>query len=139
METMIRSQVTIHSLCLVATLASAGLPLAVAVESPAVTPVAKPGPAWGAADVLPTPENPVYFRWTLGHFPGAQPPLEWWEGTPEQVEVEITDKSGKARKTKIWQFADQKSKNILWKVPAGGWGLSHPNPRHGHSTRAGEM
>ncbi len=104
------------------------VPAVFAAETPAASPAAKPkpGPAWGAADVQPTPENPVYFRWCQGYFPGAKPPLEWWEGTPEQVEVEITDKSGKARKTKIWQFADQKSKNILWKVPAGGWGLSHP-------------
>ncbi len=87
----------------------------------AETPVAKPGPAWGAADVQPTPENPVYFRWTLGHFPGAQPPLEFWDGTPTQVDAEV-----KGKKTKIWDFADTKSKNIQWKARVPGWGLSHP-------------
>jgi hypothetical protein len=90
-------------------------------EPPAATPVAKSGPAWGAADVQPTPENPVYFRWTLGHFPGAQPPLEFWEGTPALVDGEV-----KGKKTKIWDFADTKSKNIQWKARVPGWGLSHP-------------
>jgi outer membrane protein assembly factor BamB len=93
----------------------------------AETPAAKSGPAWGAADVQPTPENPVYFRWCQGYFPGATPPLEWWEGTPEQVDGEVWSESQrKVVKTKVWRFADQKSKNILWKAPAGGWGLSHP-------------
>jgi outer membrane protein assembly factor BamB len=105
--------------------ASVTMGLALAAGA-AETPATNPGPACGHADFVPTPEHPVYFRWSQGYFPGAQPPLEWWDGTPEQVEVEITDKSGKARKTKVWRFADQKSKNILWKAPAGGWGLSHP-------------
>ena len=102
-------------------LTAAGLPLAIAAEPPAATPAIKPGPAWGAADVQPTPEHPVYFRHTCGYYPGATPPLEWWEGTPTQVDAEV-----KGRKTKIWDFADQKSKNILWKVPVPGWSLSHP-------------
>ena len=48
----------------------------------AETPAAKPGPAYGHADFVPTPERPVYFRPNTGQYPGATPPLEWWEGTP---------------------------------------------------------
>lgn len=92
--------------------ASAALTLSLtAADSSAATPSAKPGLAWGAQDLQPTPENPVYFRWSLGHFPGAQPPLEFQDGTPVQVDGEV-----KGRKTKIWDFADQKSKNILWRL-----------------------
>ncbi len=94
-------------------------------EPPAATPAAKPGPAWGAAEVQPTPENPVYFRWSLGHFPGAQPPLEFWDGTPALVGREVTEQ-GRTRQKKVWDFADTKSKNILWKARVPGWGLSHP-------------
>ena len=102
-------------------LTSAGLPLAFSAEPLAATPAATPRPAWGAADVQPTPEHPVYFRWTLGHFPGAQPPLEFWDGTPALVDGEV-----KGRKTKIWDFADTKAKNIQWKARVPGWSLSHP-------------
>jgi len=102
-------------------LAAAGLPPASAAEPPAAQLAAKPGPAWGAADFQPTPEYPVYFRWSLGHFPGAQPPLEFWDGTPVQMDGEV-----KGKKTKVWDFADTKSKNIQWKARVPGWGLSHP-------------
>ncbi len=95
-----------------------GLTLAAgAVETPATN----PGPAYGHADFVPTPERPVYFRQTLGYYPGAQPPLEFWDGTPTLVDAEV-----KGRKTKIWDFADTKSKNIQWKARVPGWGLSHP-------------
>ncbi len=67
----------------------------------------------------------MYFRWTLGHFPGAQPPLEFWDGTPVQVDGEVTEQ-GRTRQRKVWDFADTKSKNILWKARVPGWGLSHP-------------
>jgi hypothetical protein len=87
----------------------------------AETPATNPGPPYGHADFVPTPERPVYFRQTLGYYPGAQPPLEFWDGTPTQVEVEV-----KGRKTKIWDFADTKSKNIQWKARVPGWALSHP-------------
>ncbi len=105
---------------LTASIAMAGEPPFI-IPAKADSPAAKPGPAWGAQDVQPTPENPVYFRWTLGHFPGAQPPLEFQDGTPVQVDGEV-----KGRKIKIWDFADQKSKNVQWKARVPGWGLSHP-------------
>ena len=76
---------------------------------------------YGHKDFVPTPERPVYFRQTCGYYPGATPPLEWWEGTPVLVDGEV-----KGKKTTLWNFADQKSKNILWKVPVPGWSLSHP-------------
>jgi outer membrane protein assembly factor BamB len=87
----------------------------------AETPATNPGPAYGHADFVPTTERPVYFRQTLGYYPGAQPPLEFWDGTPALVDAEA-----KGRKTKIWDFADTKSKNIQWKARVPGWGLSHP-------------
>ncbi len=99
-----------------------------ATELPAATPSTKPGPAWGSQDVQPTPENPVYFRWTLGHFPGAQPPLEFQDGTPTTREAEYPDRHNPKvmRKKMIPDFADQKSKNVQWKARVPGWGLSHP-------------
>ncbi len=109
--------------------ASAALTLSLtAADMPAATPTAKPGPAWGAAEVQPTPENPVYFRWNLGHFPGAQPPLEFWDGTPTTREVEYPDRHVPKvmRKTRIPDFADTKSKSIQCKARVPGWGLSHP-------------
>ena len=83
---------------------------------------------YGHADFVPTPERPVYFRQTLGHYPGAQPPLEFRDGTPTTREVEYPDRHDKTRMRKkmIPDFADAKSKNILWKARVPGWGLSHP-------------
>jgi hypothetical protein len=101
------------------------VPAAFAAETPATTKPA--GPLLGASDFLPTPENPVYFRPNNGHYPGATPPLEWWEGTPTIKKV--TGLFGNPpRRTEVdaADFADQKSKNILWKVPVPGWSLSHP-------------
>ena len=107
---------------------SHGLDLGLALAAGAAeTPVANPGPTWGAADVQPTPENPVYFRHTFGHYPGATPPLEWWEGTPTTKKVTGTFFNPPRRgETDLLDFADTKSKNILWKVPVPGWSLSHP-------------
>jgi hypothetical protein len=84
---------------------------------------------YGHKDFVPTPEQPVYFRQTYGDYPGATPPMEWWEGTPVQVDMKVATGGfplGPARVTKVTTFADTKSKNILWKVPVPGWSLSHP-------------
>ena len=96
----------------VAVLATLGLALAAWAAEPL---------PYGHSDFVPTPERPVYFRQTYGDYPGATPPLKWWEGTPVLVDGEV-----KGGKTKLWNFADQKSKNILWKMPVPGWSLSHP-------------
>ncbi len=84
-------------------------------------------PDYGAADFMPSPERPVSFRPNNGHYPGATPPLAWSEGTlirrkvkgffgnpPQNKEIEVDD------------FADNKSRNIRWKMPVPGWSLSHP-------------
>ena len=89
---------------------------AVAKDVPLGHNVAEPLP-YGHKDFVPTPERPVYFRQTYGNYPGATPPLEWWDGTPTTRKV-----GNKA----IPDFADRKSKNILWKAPVPGWSLSHP-------------
>jgi hypothetical protein len=104
-----------------------GLALAFAGELTEVTPDAKPGPVWGTADVQPTPEHPVYFRHTCGYYPGAAPPLEWCEGTPTTKKVTgIFGNPPRRGEVDALDFADQKSKNILWKVPVPGRSLSHP-------------
>jgi hypothetical protein len=41
-------------------------------------------------------------------------------------EPPATTPTAKTGVTKLWRFADQKSKNILWKARVPGWGLSHP-------------
>ncbi len=101
----------IVGISLLITLTAFELPPAFAAEPVAATPAVKPGPAWGAADVQPTPEHPVYFRWTLGHFPGAQPPLEFWDGTPTTREEEYRDPHDRTRilKKLIPDFAEGNS------------------------------
>jgi outer membrane protein assembly factor BamB len=83
---------------------------------------------YGHADFVPTPERPMIFRaGGNGYYPGATPPTEWSEGTPVQVDMKTTSgNSSKEVVRKVWDFADTKSKNILWKVPVPGWGYSHP-------------
>ena len=88
---------------------------------------------YGAEGFVPTPEQPVYFRQTYGYYPGATPPLEWWEGTPTTRKGKVkegthatTPENWLTREGELGDFADQKSKNILWKVPVPGWSLSHP-------------
>lgn len=76
----------------------------------------------GHADFVPTPEHPIGFRGDgQGCYPGATPPIEWWDGTPVKREIALEGKPTLMRDT-----ADTKSKNILWKVPAPGWGYAHP-------------
>jgi hypothetical protein len=84
---------------------------------------------YGHKDFVPTPERPIYFRAGNGEYPGATPPMEWWDGTPIQRDGKVrnhwTHQLEPAR-GKLWDFADRQSKNILWKVPVPGWSLSHP-------------
>jgi hypothetical protein len=82
---------------------------------------------YGHKDFVPTPEQPVYFRQTYGNYPGATPPLEWWEGTPTTKKVAgVFGNPPRHGETDALDFADTKSKNILWKMPVPGWSLSHP-------------
>jgi len=100
-------------------------PLAFAAEVPTTKPA---GPLLGASDFLPTPEQPVGFRPNNAWYPGAgRPPLEFWDGTPGEVPVSGVFGNPPRRQTKkTWDCTDTKSKNILWKAPAPGWGLTHP-------------
>ena len=76
---------SIRTLSLVA--ASAALTLSLTAADPA-----KAEPlSYGHKDFVPTPEQPVYFRQTHGNYPGATPPLEWWEGTPTTKKVKVGD------------------------------------------------
>jgi hypothetical protein len=55
-----------------------------------------------------------------GWYPGATPPTEWSEGTPVQIDMKgIYGSERKESVRKVWDFADTKSKNILWKVHRG--------------------
>ena len=118
-----------HPLTLTGLLAlGLGVSAAFAAEPPA-TPATKPtGPLLGASDFVPTPEMPVGFRPNNAWYPGAgRPPLEFWDGTPGEVPVNGTFGNPPRRGTqKVWDCTDTKSKNILWKAPAPGWGLTHP-------------
>ncbi len=98
--------------CLHAFLALASLSVLPAGEAP-----------FGADDWKASPTDPVGFAGQGGHwYPGATPPSEFWEGTP--VETEVKNAEGKVRKE--WGYADQKAKNILWKVAVPGWSDSLP-------------
>jgi hypothetical protein len=84
----------------------------------------------GHADFVPTPENPIGARGDgMGNYEGATPPIEWWDGTPVQREVMLYKgewDSIEGKPTMMWDMADNKTKNILWKVPVVGWAYAHP-------------
>jgi hypothetical protein len=96
-----------------------------AADEPSVVPI-------GHADFVPTPEHPIGARGDgMGNYEGATPPIEWWDGTPVQRDVLMQPQGAQwdvpaDKPTKAWDQADTKSKNILWKVPAPGWGYAHP-------------
>jgi hypothetical protein len=85
-------------------------------------------PLPGAADFLPSPTSPVGFA---GQSNGA-PPLEWWEARPTRAREKIggvahTFEYGKYPRTaELYAYADDRPKNLLWKVPVPGWGDSLP-------------
>lgn len=91
-----------------------------------------PVPPYGAADFVPTAETPIGFRADgNGWYPGATPPVEWWEGPPAITEVPVTHNNGgfnpaQVKPTKVWVAGDGPSKNILWKAPMPGWGDVQP-------------
>jgi hypothetical protein len=84
----------------------------------------------GHANFVPTPERPIGHRGDgQGWFPGATPPIEWWDGTPVLREGLVRPPHSEwdtppTHKAMIWEFADNKSKNILWKVPLEGWSFA---------------
>jgi outer membrane protein assembly factor BamB len=84
----------------------------------------------GHQDFYPSPERPIGFRGDgSGNFEGATPPIEWWDGTPIQREIGLLGEYGEpggGKPTKMWDHADAKPKNILWKAPVAGWGYSTP-------------
>lgn len=78
---------------------------------------------FGHADWKASPTDPVGFAGQGGNwYPGATPPSAFWEGTPTQVDV----KDAAGRVSKQWSYADQKARNILWKVPVPGGSESLP-------------
>ena len=82
---------------------------------------------YGRSNFVPTPERPVYFRQNNACYPGATPPLEWWDGTPTTRKVKgVFGNPPRHREMDVLDFADTTSKNIRWKVPVPGWSLSHP-------------
>ncbi len=89
-------------------------------------------PPYGAETFIPSPEAPIGFRADgNGWYPGATPPVEWWEGPPTQSGVPITgNNSGfdpaNVKTSKVWVAQSGPSKNILWKAPMPGWGDVQP-------------
>jgi len=97
-----------------------------------VAAAAEPKPQFGAADWLPSETDSVGFAGQGNSwYPGANPPAEFWEGTPTTVEV-LHRKVGGGNtnpydiKKMVPGYADAKSKNILWKVPTPGISTSSP-------------
>jgi hypothetical protein len=69
----------------------------------------KPVPvSYGHKDFVPTAEQPVSFRNNNAWYPGATPPVEWYD-LPATT-------NGPA----------QPSKNVYWKAKLPGWTLAHP-------------
>jgi len=83
-----------------------------------------PVPPYGAADFMPTAQTPIGFRADgNGWYPGANPPIEWWDGTPEMRAIKTTWNN---ETHNFWVPADKRSKNILWKAPLPGVSDSQP-------------
>jgi len=83
-------------------------------------------PSFGAADFLPTPDQPVGFRADgNGWYPAATPPLEWWEGKPGMVDA-TPPQAGQPAPAKVLGYTDRQSKNVFWKTHLPGWGEAQP-------------
>jgi hypothetical protein len=88
-------------------------------------------PLFGSADWKASPTDPVGFcgQGNNNWYPGATPPLEWWDGTPAKVKTRraVPFYPGEyGDEFEADGFADSKSKNILWKQPVPGWADSLP-------------
>ncbi len=80
----------------------------------------------GHKDFYPSPDRPVGFRGDgNGWFPGATPVSTWQEGTPVRKSKEVT-RRGRPRKMDYWEFSDETSKNIVWKVAMPAWANTQP-------------
>jgi hypothetical protein len=82
-------------------------------------------PRYGAADFVPTPQQPIGFQADgSGWYPGAKlEVLEWWDGKPGWAKV---GSIGDAKPADRPVFLDKTPKNILWKVPLPGHAGNHP-------------
>ena len=88
----------------------------------------------GHKDFYPSPHRPVGFRGDgSACYPGATPVVEFWDGTPAEVERPLIQESfgkpidNKGKTTaKVWDVTDDKSKNIVFKTPLPGWSLAEP-------------
>jgi outer membrane protein assembly factor BamB len=88
-------------------------------------------PLFGAADWKASPTDSVGFCGQgNGWYPGATPPIEWWEGRPTTITGKVTPRGGKhgvyTEEAKLPAYADAVAKNIRFKVPMPGWGGSLP-------------
>ena len=89
-------------------------------------------PPYGHPDFVPTPDRPLGYRGDgNGWFPGATPVLEFYEGTPTRAERAFYDNQGKEKKNSTWDYADSRTKNILWKTSLPGWSDAQPIPVKG--------
>ncbi len=80
----------------------------------------------GAADFVPSRQNPIGFRAdNNAWYPAATPPLEWWDGRPAMVDG-TTLKDGRPVPIRMLGYADQQPKNILWKTRLPSWGEAQP-------------
>jgi hypothetical protein len=87
---------------------------------------------FGHADWRPSPTDPVGFAGQGSNwYPGATPPVAWWEGTPTVIKGKIGNRAHTfnygeyPRPAELNAYADNKSKNILWKAPLPGWSDSN--------------
>ena len=93
--------------------------------------VAGEAPLFGAADWKASPTDSVGFCGQgNGWYPGATPPIEWWEGRPTTITGKVTPRGGKhgvyTEEAKLPAYADAVAKNVRFKVPMPGWGDSLP-------------
>ena len=98
---------------------------------------AEPKTLFGAADWLPSETDAVGFAGQGNSwYPGATPPLEFSEGTVTNAKVKVESKrrrdgyfslSGPYDAERVLPvYADNRSKNIVWKMATPGWSTSQP-------------
>jgi hypothetical protein len=90
-------------------------------------------PGYGAAEFVPAPATAVGFRADgCGWYPGATPPVQWWEGTPTRLVLRISrgqtdrynpERDKNSKPVAVWGLADGVQSVAGW-WPAPGRGAS---------------
>ena len=80
---------------------------------------------YGHRDFYPSSQRPIGYNADGSNcFPGATPVTEWWDGTVTTVEIKHPKTPG--RMVTLPAFADNKARNVVWKVRPPGSSDAQP-------------